>query len=103
MFKPKVSVSILLLLALAAGCPGPVSTTIFTVPPATSPGELVILSDSIDTVQIITITGQTTGYPWKVEVKILSSQQVDTLVDLVQDKTGQTATCYTDEDMELFK
>ena len=74
-------------------------------PGTTAPGPgggLVVNSDSIITGTIVAIRNQSTGYPWQVDVQVLTSQDVGTLPNPTKDKIGQTVTFYTDENLRAF-
>ena len=91
-----------LLLMLSAACKSS-STTATVTSIVISPGNgAVINSDSIDTVQIIGITAQTTGYPWLLQVVIESTASVGTLPNPVAFSVGDIVTVVTDQDMSKF-
>lgn len=74
-------------------------------PGTTAPGPgggLVVNSDSIITGTIVAIRNESTGYPWQVDVQVLTSQDVGTLPNPTKDKIGQTGTFYTDENLSAF-
>jgi hypothetical protein len=58
----------------------------------------IINSDSIVTGKIIAKKSSSTGYPWAIDIQVLSSQDVNNLPNPTKDKIGQTITCYTSED-----
>lgn len=70
---------------------------------ASSPGGgAVINSDSIITGKINAVRPQTSGYPWEVDVLILSSANVSDLPNPTSDKVGQVITVKTDQGMSSF-
>ena len=87
------------LIFTAASC-GSGTTTLTT---SNSPGGAVINSDSIVTAQITSISRQDTGYPWKVDVLIQNSVDVDNLPNPTKDSIGKTITVQTDQDMTTYK
>ncbi len=62
----------------------------------------VINSDSIDTVQIVDINAQSTGYPWQLDVVIESTAGVGALFNPVALNVGDVVSVVTDEDMSKF-
>ncbi len=71
---------------------------------STPPGNgAVINSDSIISGDIKDIRQETTGYPWEVDVLILSSQDVGNLPNPVKDKIGQVVTLKSETDMTGFR
>ena len=66
-------------------------------------GTTVVNSDSIITGEIKAIRKMTSGYPWEVDVMILSSEDSGSLPNPTKDKVGQVITVKTDEDMSSFK
>jgi hypothetical protein len=80
------------------------STTVTSTSTAISPGKgEVINSDSIDTVQIVDINPQSTGYPWQLDVVIESTASVGTLPNPVALNVGDSVSVVTDQDMSKFK
>jgi ABC-type oligopeptide transport system substrate-binding subunit len=81
------------------------STTTSTVTSTViSPGNgAVINSDSVDTVKIVSISAQTIGYPWLLDVVIDSTSNVGTLPNPVATSVGNTVTVVTDQDMSKYK
>jgi hypothetical protein len=63
----------------------------------------VVNSDSVVTVKIQSITKQTEGYPWKLDVLIEYTQSVDNLPNPVVNSVGEVVTVMTDEDMASYK
>jgi hypothetical protein len=84
-------------------------TTATTTPTttATTPGipggGAVINSDSIVTAKIQSITGQSAGYPWKLDVLIQNTVDVGTLPNPVKDSVGKVVTVVTDQNMTSYK
>jgi hypothetical protein len=66
-------------------------------------GTTVINSDSTITGEIKAVNKQTTGYPWKIDVLVLSSENVSNLPNPTINDIGKTITCYTDEDLSSFR
>ena len=95
-----VLAAVILMSSLAiAGCSSSTTTTM-----AVKPGSgAVINSDSLVTVKIVSITKQATGYPWKLDVLIQSTIDVNNLPNPVKDSVGKTVTVVTDENMSSFK
>ena len=65
-------------------------------------GGAVVNSDSVVTVKIQSVFKQTEGYPWKVDVLIEYTQNVDNLPNPVKDSVGKVVTVMTDEDMTPY-
>ena len=63
----------------------------------------VIDSDSSITAQIQSITAQSTGYPWRLNVLIQSTSDVGTLPNPVANSAGKVVTVVTDQDMTAYK
>ncbi len=82
-----------LLLALAAGCSAQAAT------PTGPGGTLVVNSQSIITAKIIEIESNSTGYPWRVDIQVLSSQDVENLPNPVKDMVGLAVITYTDQNV----
>ncbi len=87
---------------LSACAPKATSTTPTTTVPGPA-GGLVVNSDSMITGTIVAIRSEPTGYPWQIDVQILTTQDVGTLPNPVKDKVGQTVTLRTDQDLSSFK
>ena len=100
LFVTAASVVMLILIVMGAGC-----THFTTATPTTAkPGSgAVVNSDSIVTGTIQSITKQSTGYPWKLDVLIQSTIDVNNLLNPVKDSVGKTVTVFTDENMAAFK
>jgi hypothetical protein len=81
------------------------TTTTTSTTTITSPGGggAVVNSDSIITGQIQAIRSQAAGYPWEVDVLVLSSENVDDLPNPTSDKLGQVIAAKTDEDLKGFQ
>ncbi len=97
------AVAILSISAVLSAC-APKATS--TTPTTTAPGPgggLVVNSDSIISGKIVAIRSESTGYPWQIDVQILTTQDVGTLPNPVKDNVGQTVTLRTDQDMSSFK
>ena len=94
------AVAMLVLMAIVVSCKGNAANTTT----ATKPGSgAVVNSDSIVTATIQSITKQSTGYPWKMDVLIQSTMDVNNLPNPVKDSIGKTVTVVTDENMTSFK
>ena len=92
---------IALILSTAACKSG--STPATSTSTAISPGKgEVINSDSIDTVQIVDINPQATGYPWQLDVVIESTGSVGTLFNPVALNVCDVVSVVTDQDMSKF-
>ena len=87
---------------LSACAPKATSTTPTTTVPGPG-GGLVVNSDSVITGKIVAIRSESSGYPWQIDVQILTTQDVGTLPNPVKDKVGQTVTLRTDQDLSSFK
>ena len=59
-------------------------------------------ADSIVTAQIISITAQSTGYPWMVGLLIESTSNVGTLLNPVEYSVGDAVAVVTNQDMSTF-
>jgi hypothetical protein len=86
---------------LSACAPKPALGTPVTTTPGPG-GGLVVNSDSIITGTIVAIHSESTGYPWRIDVRVLTSQDVGTLPNPTKDKIGQTVSFYTDENVNTF-
>jgi hypothetical protein len=101
-FLTAAALTVLVLILSAVACKSS-STTATSTSTAISPGKgEVINSDSTNTVQIIGITAQTTGYPWLLQVVIESTANVGTLPNPVALSVGDIVTVVTDQDMSKF-
>jgi hypothetical protein len=100
--KRIILVVLTLILALA-------TTTIACInsSPTPTPGKpgsgAVINSDSVVRVKIQSISKQSTGYSWKLDVLIQDSQEVGTLPNPVKDSVNKVVAVVTDQDMTAFK
>ena len=65
-------------------------------------GTTVINSNGLITGEIKAIKHESTGYPWEVEVMVLSSDNVDDLPNPTAGKVGQEITARTDQDLSSF-
>jgi len=66
-------------------------------------GATLVNSDSIISGEIKAIHQMTTGFPWEIDVLVLSSQDVDNLPNPTKDKIGQVITAKTDENVSALK
>ncbi len=97
------AIVLLSITALLSACAPKAQTT---TPTTTAPGPgggLVVNSDSIITGKIVAIRSENTGYPWQIDVQILTEQDVGTLPNPVKDNVGQTVTLRTDQDLSSLK
>ena len=101
-FLAAAALIVLLLPLSAAACKSDGTTTIVSATTISPGNGEVVNSDSIDTVQIIGITAQTTGYPWLLQVVIESTAAVGTLPNPVALSVGDIVTVVTDQDMSTF-
>ena len=89
--------------AVAAGCSSTATTTTTTSPaPGGAGGGALVRNDSIVTVKIVSLTPRNNGIT-DLSVTVLSTQNVDDLVNPVADKVGQTIDVWTDEDVSALK
>jgi hypothetical protein len=96
------ALTVLMFMLSAAACKNS-STTATSTSPVISPGKgEVINSDSIDTVQIVDINAQSTGYPWQLDVVIESTVSVGSLFNPVALNVGDVVSVVTDQDMSKF-
>jgi hypothetical protein len=79
------------------------TTSNTTDTPSTGVGGTVVRSDCIINGEIKNISKQMTGYPWKLDVLINSSDNVDDLPNPTIDKVGKVVTMVTDVDLTTFK
>ena len=101
-FLAGAALTILMLMLFASACKNS-STTTTATSPVISPGNgEVINSDSIDTVQIVDVTAQSTGYPWQLDVVIDSTGNVGILFNPVALNVGDVVSVVTDQDMSMF-
>jgi hypothetical protein len=94
------------LLSIAAVLTACTPKTRQVTPVTTTPGPgggLVVNSDSIITGKTVAIRSESTGYPWQIDVQVLTSQDVGTLPNPTKDKIGQTVSFYTDENVSAFR
>lgn len=103
-------VTALVLAVMLTGCAGKSTTTttsgsnLSTTTSTTRPGSgAVVNSDNVVTAIIESITKQSTGYPWKVDVLIQSTVDVNNLPNPVKDDIGKVVTVVTDQNMSNFK
>ncbi len=97
------AIVVLSIAALLSACSPKAQTT---TPITTAPGPgggAVVNSDSFITGKIVAIRSESTGYPWQIDLQILTTQDVGTLPNPVKDKIGQTVTLRTDQDLSSFK
>jgi len=66
-------------------------------------GTTVINSNSLITGEIKAIRQESSGYPWEVDLLVLSSQNMDNLPNPTADKVGQVITTRTDQDLSTFQ
>lgn len=97
-----VALTILMLVLSAAACKSSTTTPTATSTAITPGNGAVINSDSIDTVQIVDINPQSTGYPWQLDVVIESTVSVGTLFNPVALNVGDVVSVVTDQDMSTF-
>jgi len=84
--------------AILAGSIVSCTKTSTTSSPATVPiGGSLVQTDSIITGVITAINSMSTGYPWEIDVKVNSSQDVGILENPTGDKVGQVVQFRTDE------
>jgi hypothetical protein len=101
-FLTAAALIVLTLILSATACKNS-STTTTATSPVISPGNgEVINSDSVDTVQIVDINPQSTGYPWQLDVVIESTSSVGTLFNPVALNVGDVVSVVTDQDMSTF-
>jgi len=101
-FLAGAALTILMLMLFASACKNS-STTTTATSPVISPGNgEVINSDSIDTVQIVDVNAQSTGYPWQLDVVIDSTGNVGILFNPVALNVGDVVSVVTDQDMSMF-
>jgi len=88
------------LLASFWGCTAKSAPTGTTTAPG---GGAVVNSDSVITGQIKSITKESTGFPWQLDVLIDTSTDVGSLPNPTRDSVGKVITVKTDQDMTSFK
>jgi serine protease inhibitor len=102
-FLPSAALILIMLILSAAACKSNSTITKDTTDTTISPGNgAVINSDSVDTVQIVDINAQSTGYPWQMDVVIDSTGNVGTLFNPVALNVGDIVSVVTDQDMSKF-
>ena len=99
-FNKNSLVFISILLGLAVLLPGLSCTSQITGPGGR--GTTVINSNSLITGEIKTIKHESTGYPWAMDVLVLSSDNVDDLPNPTAGKVEQVITARTDQDLSSF-
>lgn len=97
-FAAGLALALIVSLAACAAKPAPTTTTTPGVG-----GGAVVNSDSVVTAKIQSITKETTGYPWQLEVLIENSIDVGNLPNPTKDSVGKTITVKTDQDMTSYK
>ena len=113
-YSIRIAALLLILVSVAGACtsaqaptqtptPTPTTPTPTSTTPSPDGSGTVVRSDSIITGEIKAIRQQTTGYPYEMDVLVLSSNSVDSLTNPTMDKVGQVITAYTDEDVSSFK
>ncbi len=85
-----------LLVLLAAGCTAKAATT-------TPGGSLVVNSQATITATIIEIESNPTGYPWRIEMQLISAQDVDNLPNPVKTQAGLAVIAYTDQNVDALR
>jgi hypothetical protein len=80
--------------------PSPIQST---SPTPGGAGGAVINSDSIITADIKTIQKLTGGFGWELDILVKTSEAVGSLPNPVADKTNQTVTVKSNEDLSSFK
>ena len=88
--------------ASLVACTAKTAPTTTTTSPGVG-GGAVVNSDSIVTATIQSITKETSGYPWQLDVLIQSSTDVGSLPNPTKDSIGKTVTVSTDQDMTSYK
>jgi len=71
--------------------------------PSSGVGGTVVRSDCIINGEIKSISKQMAGYPWKLDIMINSSDNVDDLPNPTIDKVGEVVTMVTDVDLTSIK
>ena len=97
-----VALTILMLVLSAAACKSGTTAPTATSAAITPGNGAVINSDSIDTVQIVDINPQSTGYPWQLDVVIESTASIGALFNPVALNVGDVVSVVTDQDMSAF-
>ena len=93
------AIMMLILIVIGAGCASTTTTT-----NSVKPGSgAVVNSGSVVTATIESITKQSTGYPWKLDVLIQTTVDVNNLPNPVKDNVGSVVAVVTDENMTSFK
>ena len=103
MFLSLGIVSMLILSVLIFPACSSSTTSNTTDTPSTGVGGTVVRSDCIINGEIKNISKQMTGYPWKLDVLINSSDNVDDLPNPTIDKVGKVVTMVTDVDLNSIK
>ena len=99
LFLTVLTLAVICLTAISGGCSAKAVTTTSNKPN----GGAVVNSDSFVTAEIKAITKQSSGYPWKLDVLIKSTQDVDSLPNPVKDSIGKVVTVFTDENLSSCK
>ncbi len=81
-----------LLLAFATACTATAATT-------TSGGALVVNSQAAITARIIEVESNPSGYPWRIDLQLLSAQNVNDLPNPVSSQVGLEIIAYTDQNV----
>jgi hypothetical protein len=101
-----VFLAVMLLAGLVSCKANTGNTTPSTTPPVSPGGPItgtVINSDSVITANIQAIRKQTTGYPWEIDIIVLTSANVDSLPNPTAGDIGKMVTVKTDQDMSAFQ
>jgi hypothetical protein len=99
LFLTVLTLAVICLTVISGGCTAKVVTTTSNKPN----GGAVVNSDSFVTAEIKAITKQSTGYPWKLDVLIKNTQDIDSLPNPVKDSVGKIVTVFTDENLASCK
>ena len=102
-FSLAAAIATLLIFALVAGACKSAATPTTTTTISAPGGGALVNSDSNVTARIQSISYQSSGYPWKLDVLIQSTQDVGTLVNTVKDSVGKVVTVFSDQAMTSFK
>jgi len=95
--------STMIILIMVAGACKSTTATATTPTPGRPGGGAVVNSDSIVTAKIQSITKQSTGYPWKLDVLIQNTVNVGSLPNPVSNSVGKVVTVLIDQDMTSYK
>ena len=99
-FLGAFTLTFLMFVITVGACKSTAASTTVTPKPG---GGALVNSDSIVNAKIQSLSAQSSGYPWKLDMMLQSTQDVGTLINPVKDSVGKVITVFTDQDLKAFK